>query len=101
MRKKAERFQDVEVWQSAHKLVLAIYKITRTFPGEKKFGLVSQIRRAGASIAANIAEGFKKRSAKDKSNFYNIGQGSLEELRYYLVLSKDIGILLICIPMRN
>lgn len=93
MRKKAEKFQDLEVWQRAHKLVLAIYKVTQTFPGEEKFGLVSQMRRAGVSIAANIAEGFKKRSAKDKSNFYNIAQGSLEELRYYLVLSKDLAYL--------
>jgi len=93
MRKKAEKFQDLEVWQKGHKLVLAIYKITQAFPGEEKFGLVSQMRRAGVSIAANIAEGFKKRGIKDKSNFYNIAQGSLEELRYYLILSKDLAYL--------
>jgi len=49
------------------------------------------MRRAGISIPANIAEGFKKRGIKDKANFYNIAQGSLEELRYYLILSKDLG----------
>ncbi len=70
-----------------------MYKLTREFPGEEKFGLISQMRRAGVSVAANIAEGFKKRGLKDKSNFYNIAQGSLEELRYYLILSKDIGYL--------
>lgn len=90
MRKKAERFQDLEVWQKAHHLVLAVYKVTQTYPGEEKFGLVSQMRRAGVSIAANSAEGFKKRGIKDKSNFYNIAQGSLEELRYYFILSKDL-----------
>lgn len=93
MRKRAERFEDLEVWQCAHKLVLEIYKITSVFPAEEKFGLISQMRRAGVSIAANIAEGFKKRGTKDKTNFYNIAQGSLEELRYYLILSRDLGYL--------
>jgi four helix bundle protein len=90
VRKKAERFEDLEVWQKAHSLVLEIYKITKEFPGEEKFGLVSQMRRAGVSIAANIAEGFKKRGPRDKANFYNIAQGSSEELRYYMILSKDL-----------
>jgi four helix bundle protein len=91
VRKKAERFKDLEVWQKAHRLVLEIYKITKEFPGEEKFGLVSQMRRAGVSIAANIAEGFKKRGPRDKANFYNMAQGSSEELRYYMILSKDLG----------
>lgn len=90
-KKKAERFEDLEVWKKAHKLVLDTYRITRDFPAEERFGLVSQMRRSAISIAANIAEGFKKRTLKDKSNFYNISQGSLEELRYYLILSTDLG----------
>ena len=90
---KAERFEDLEVWKKAHKLVLGIYKLTRDFPKEEKFGLVSQMRRAVVSIPANLAEGFKKRTLKDKSNFYNIAQGSLEELRYYLILAKDLNYL--------
>ena len=89
--RKAESFEDLEVWQKAHKLVLKIYSITKHFPSEEKFGLISQMRRAAVSIPANIAEGFKKRGLKDKTNYYNVSQGSLEELRYYLVLSKDIG----------
>jgi len=93
MNKKIERFEDLEVWKKAHKLVLETYRITRGFPVEEKFGLVSQMRRAAVSIAANIAEGFKKRTLKDKSNFYNISQGSLEESRYYLILSVDLGYL--------
>lgn len=93
MNKKIERFEDLEVWKKAHKLVLDTYRITKGFPVEEKFGLVSQMRRAAISIAANIAEGFKKRTLKDKSNFYNISQGSLEELRYYLILSLDLGYL--------
>jgi len=88
---KAEKFEDLEVWRKAHKLVLEIYKITRGFPSEEKFGLVSQMRRSAVSIPANISEGFKKRTLKDKTNFYNIAQGSLEELRYYLILAKDLN----------
>lgn len=90
---RAERFEDLEVWKKAHKLVLHIYRQTRDFPKEEKFGLVSQMRRVAVSIPANLAEGFKKRTSKDKSNFYNIAQGSLEELRYYLILAKDLGYL--------
>jgi four helix bundle protein len=90
-KEKANRFEDLEVWKKAHALVLKIYTITKDYPSEEKFGLVSQMRRSAVSIPANIAEGFKKRSLKDKSNFYNIAQGSLEELRYYLILSKDLG----------
>jgi four helix bundle protein len=91
MRKKAEGFEDLEVWQKAHGLVLETYKLTKSFPGDERFGLISQMRRAAVSIAANIAEGFKKRSARDKINFYNISQGSAEELRYYFILAKDLG----------
>ncbi|HVP36842.1 MAG TPA: four helix bundle protein [Terriglobales bacterium] len=88
---KLERFEDLEVWKKAHGLVLTIYKLTKDFPHEEKFGLVSQMRRAAVSIPANLAEGFKKRGLKDKSNFYNIAQGSVEELRYYLILGKDLN----------
>ncbi|MFQ5868529.1 MAG: four helix bundle protein [Candidatus Zixiibacteriota bacterium] len=88
--KRARRFQDLVVWQKAHQLVLRIYEVTKSFPDNEKFGLISQMRRAAVSIPANIAEGFKKRSEKDKAKFYNISQGSLEELRYYLILAKDL-----------
>ena len=87
---KANRFEDLEVWKKSHQLVLNIYYITRDFPSEEKFGLISQMRRSAVSIPANIAEGFKKRTLRDKSNFYNIAQGSLEEVHYYLILSRDL-----------
>lgn len=87
---RAEKFEDLNVWDKAHHLVLNIYSITKNFPIEKKFGLISQMRRAAVSVPANIAEGFKKRTLKDKVNFYNISQGSLQELRYYIILSKDL-----------
>jgi four helix bundle protein len=89
----AKSFQDLIVWQKSHELVIKIYKTTKLFPPEEKFGLTSQMRRAAVSIPANIAEGFAKRSKKDKSNFYNIAQGSLSELNYYIILSKDLGYL--------
>jgi len=88
---KIENFQNLEVWQKAHQLVLAIYQATKSFPAEEKFGLVSQMRRAAVSIPANIAEGFKRRGQADKIRFYNTSETSLEELKYYLILSKDLG----------
>lgn len=89
--KNAERFTDLLVWQKAHEFVLAIYRLTRDFPKTEMYGLTSQIRRAAVSVPANIAEGFKKRGRRDKSRFYNISQGSLEECRYYLILARDLG----------
>ena len=68
-----------------------VYKATRTFPEFERFGLCSQFQRAVVSIAANIAEGYKKISKADKLRFFNIAQGSLEECRYYCLLSKDLG----------
>ena len=78
------------VWQKAHQFVLATYRLTRTFPRSETYGLSSQWRRAAISIAANIAEGFKKRGKADKLRFDNIAQGSVEESRYFLILTKDL-----------
>jgi four helix bundle protein len=90
-RAPARNFQDLLVWQKAHALVLAVYKTTGKFPQEERYGLTSQLRRAIVSIPANIAEGFKKKGQQDKVRFLNIAQGSLEESRYYLILTKDLG----------
>ena len=90
-RPPAKSFQDLLVWQKAHLFVLATYKYTRLFPKEEIYVLTSQFRRAAISIAANIAEGFKKRGKSDKARFMNIAQGSLEECRYYLILATDLG----------
>jgi four helix bundle protein len=68
-----------------------VYKYTTDFPKMEIYGLTSQFRRAAVSIPANIAEGFKKKGRADKARFLNIAQGSLEECRYYLILSKDLG----------
>ena len=84
-------FRDLFVWQKAHKCVLRIYQLTQSFPSDERFGLTSQIRRAAVSVAANIAEGFKKKGIRDKLNYYNISQGSLEEVRYFVILGHDLG----------
>ena len=89
--KGAKTFQDLIVWQKAHKFVLSIYTATKKFPPDERFGLTSQIRRASVSIPANIAEGFSKKTKADKARFYNISKSSLEEVRYYLILSRDLG----------
>lgn len=87
----AKTFEDVEMWKKAHAWVLAVYRFTEKFPRHELFGLTSQLRRAAVSIPANFAEGFKKKSRADKARFYNIAQGSLEECRYYMILSRDLG----------
>jgi four helix bundle protein len=91
MREPAKTFEDLLVWQKAHAFVLVVYRITSIFPKDEIYGLTSQFRRAAVSIAANIAEGFRKRNNSDKARYYNIAQGSVEECRYYLILSKDLG----------
>ena len=88
---KSQSFEQLIVWQKAHSYVLAIYKITKQYPKEELFCLVNQMRRAAASITANIAEGYAKISPKDKLRFYNISLGSLEETRNFIILSKDLG----------
>ncbi len=84
-------FEDLIVWQKAHQFVLGVYQFTGKFPQNELYGLTSQFRRAAVSIAANIAEGFKKNTFPDKVKFMNIAQGSLEECRYYLILSRDLN----------
>ena len=87
---KAKKFEDLIVWQKAHKLVIKIYRVSKDYPRDEMFGLTSQLRRAAISVPANIAEGFKRVTKADKLRFYNIAQGSLEEVRYYLILSQDL-----------
>jgi len=90
MAEKVVKFQQLTVWQEAHQLVLQVYRVTKSYPADEKFGLVSQMRRAAVSAPANIAEGFKRRGQRDKIHFYNIAQASLEELKYYFILSADL-----------
>ena len=86
-------FRQLEAWQEAHKLVLTVYQVTREYPSDERFGLTTQMRRAAVSVPANIAEGFKRRGIQEKVRFHNvnISEGSLEELKYFLFLLKDLG----------
>lgn len=87
----AKSFEDLIVWQRAHRLVLEVYSITRTFPRHETYGLVAQLQRSAVSVPANVAEGFRRRGKADKLRFLNIAQGSLAESRYYLLLAQDLG----------
>ncbi len=91
VREPAKSFRDLVVWQKGHQLVLDIYRYADNFPSKEIYCLVPQIRRAVISVPANIAEGFKKKGKPDKLRFLNIAQGSLEEVRYYLILAADLG----------
>jgi len=81
-------YEDLQVWQKAHNLTLEIYKSTRCFPMEERFGLTSQIRRSCSSIGANLAEGCGRRSDGEMARFVQIAMGSGAELSYHLRLAR-------------
>jgi four helix bundle protein len=86
----AKSFTDLVVWQKAHEFVLQLYRFTERFPRAEIFALTAQMRRAAVSIPANISEGFGKRTTSEKLRFCNIAEGSIEESKYYLILSRDL-----------
>jgi four helix bundle protein len=86
-------FHDLTVWQKAHQLTLAVYQATGSFPKEELYGLTSQIRRAAASVPANIAEGHGRFGNVEFHRFCTIAHGSLCELEYFLILASDLGML--------
>ena len=88
---KTKTFEELLVWQKAHEFVLLVYRVTDAFPKSEIYGLTSQFRRAAVSIAANIAEGYKKKDFRNKLQFLNIAHSSLEECRYYIILSRDLS----------
>ena len=89
---KAEKgFRKLIVWQKAHQWVLLIYKLTENFPKHEIFGLVSQMRRAAVSVAANMAEGYAAGGKGQFGRYLNIAQGSLSEVEYYLILALDLN----------
>lgn len=90
-RPAARTFRELVVWRKAHEFVLAVYAFTARFPKSETYGLSLQMRKAAVSIAANIAEGFRRRGKADKVRFLNTSESSLEESRYYLILSEDLG----------
>jgi four helix bundle protein len=87
----ARTFQGLIVWAKAHGFVLRVYKFTTAFPKQETYGLCSQMRRAAVSVPGNIAEGFRRHGRADKIRFMNIGEGSLEECWYYLILARDLA----------
>ena len=86
-----KKFTDLDAWKINHKLVVEIYKLTKGFPRDELFVLVSQMRRAAVSITSNIAEGFGRGSRIDKIHFYQISRGSLYELESQILVSRDVG----------
>jgi four helix bundle protein len=86
-------FRQLKVWEKAHHLTLEIYKATAIFPREELYGLTSQLRRASASIPANIAEGFGRGGNVELARFLQIGLGSAFEVEYHALLAKDLGLL--------
>lgn len=83
-------FQQLAIWQRSHQLTLNIYKITREFPREELYGLISQIRRSSSSVPTNIAEGCGRNSLPELKRFLIISSGSASELHYQLILSRDL-----------
>lgn len=84
-------FLDLIVWQKSHSLTLDIYQITNKFPSVEKYGVISQLRRAAYSVPSNIVEGHTRNSTKEFVHFLSIAQGSLNELKYFLILSRDLN----------
>ncbi len=91
MNDKIKSFTDLEAWKEGHKLVIIIYEITKEFPRDEMFGLVSQMRRAAISITSNIAEGFSRTARKEKRQFYSTSLGSVTELQNQLLVCRDVG----------
>lgn len=88
---KITSFRMLDAWKEGHKLVLLVYRITKSFPKEEIFGLVSQMRRCAISITSNIAEGFSRQSYKEKVQFYAMALGSVTELQNQLLIARDVG----------
>lgn len=84
-------FEKLEVWRKAHELTLDVYKLTDQFPTKENYRIISQLCRAVSSVCANIVEGNARGSFKDYLRFLYIARGSLDETRYFLILSKDLG----------
>jgi four helix bundle protein len=87
----AKSYEELEVWQYGHAVTLQVYRWTRGFPKEERYGLSAQLRRAAVSVPANIAEGFGRRKPLDKARIYTIAEASAEELGYLVRLACELG----------
>jgi four helix bundle protein len=90
---KIRSFRDLDAWKEGHRLVIEIYKATKNFPKEEMFGLSNQLRRSAVSITSNIAEGFSRKSLKEKIQFYSMAKASNTELQNQLLIARDVGYL--------
>ena len=86
-------WKDLNVWKKSHELVLKVYKMISLFPDSEKYALSNQVKRAACSVPANIVEGHARKSSKEFIQFLYHARGSLEELRYFILLSKDLNYL--------
>lgn len=86
-------FRKYSVWELGHELTLSVYHLTKPYPEEEKFGLISQMRRVSYSIPSNIAEGCGRESDVEFARFLTIARGSASELEYFLILSKDLNLI--------
>lgn len=87
---KIRSFIDLDAWKQSHQLVISIYQLTKNFPREETYSLTDQMKRCSVSISSNIAEGFSRRSKKEKIQFYYMAKGSLTELQNQLLVAKDV-----------
>ena len=87
----ADSYQDLIVWQRAIQMTLAIYRLTAQFPTEERYGLTSQVRRAGVSVASNIAEGYGRMSTGEYKQFLGMARGSNLEVQTQLVIARELG----------
>lgn len=88
---KVKSFQDLTVWQEAHKFTLEVYKLTGKFPASERYAIVSQLRRSSSAVPANIAEGFGRATTRELLRCLQISRGELEEARYFILLSRDLS----------
>ena len=88
-----KNFRQLKVWQTAHALTLAVYKVTRSFPREEMYGLTSQLRRSSASVPSNLAEGCGREGDAELARFCSIARGSASELKYQLLLARDLNLI--------
>lgn len=87
----SKSFRELLVWQKAHALALAVYRLTRGFPSHELYALTSQLRRSASSVPANIVEGYRRRTTPDKLRFYYMAHASADECLYHLILAPDLG----------
>jgi four helix bundle protein len=88
---KIRSFTDLNTWKEGHRLVLDVYKITKLFPPEERYCLIDQMRRCVVSVTSNIAEGFSRKTKKEKAQFFYMALGSVSELQNQLLICRDLG----------